>query len=105
MGFITGILKSKKKNDSIFVVINKLLKVTHFIPVKLSYKVLNIVDIIDILFIHNDVTQQGHIAVVRLWYFPGLFLPLCIPFEAPYLYASCMSSRSHVGFLLWDSFS
>ena len=45
MDFITSLLKSKKKNDSIFVVINKLLKEAHFIPVKLAYKAVNIVDI------------------------------------------------------------
>ena len=45
MDFITSLLKNNKQNDSIFVVINKFLKETHFIPVKLSYKVLNIVDV------------------------------------------------------------
>ena len=39
MDFITGLPKSKKKKDSIF------LKASHFIPVKLTYKAVNIVDI------------------------------------------------------------
>ena len=45
MDFITGLPKSKKKNDSIFVVIDKLSKGAHFIPVKSTYKAMNIADI------------------------------------------------------------
>ena len=45
MDFITGLSKSKKKNDSIFVVIDKLSKEAHFIPLKSTYKVVNIADI------------------------------------------------------------
>ena len=43
--FITILLKSKKQNDSIFVVIDNLLKAAHFIHVKSTYKAVNIVDI------------------------------------------------------------
>ena len=43
--FITDLPKSKNKNDSIFVVIDKLLKATHFILVKSTYKTVNIADI------------------------------------------------------------
>ena len=45
MDFITGLLKSKKQNDSIFVVIENLLKEAHSIPVKSTYKAMNIADI------------------------------------------------------------
>ena len=45
MDFITGLPKSKNKNDSIFVFIEKLSKVAHFIPMKSTYKVVNIVDV------------------------------------------------------------
>ena len=45
MYFITGLLKSKKQNDSIFVVVDKLSKAAHFIPVKSTYNVVHIVDI------------------------------------------------------------
>ena len=45
MDFIIGLSKSKKKNDSIFVVIDKLSKAAHFIPIKSTYKEVNIVDI------------------------------------------------------------
>ena len=45
MDFITGILKNKKKNYSIYVVVDKLSKETHFILVKSTYKAVNIVGI------------------------------------------------------------
>ena len=45
MDFITGLPKCKKQNDSIFVVIDKLSKVAHVIPVKSTYKAVNIADI------------------------------------------------------------
>ena len=55
MDFITGLPKIKKQNDSIFVVIDKLSKVAHFIPVKLTYKEVNIVDIFlkEIFMLHG----------------------------------------------------
>ena len=45
MDFIIGLPKIKKKNDSIFVFIDKLLKEEKFIPVKSTCKVVNITDI------------------------------------------------------------
>ena len=45
MDFIIVLPKSKKQNDSIFVVIDKLSKATQFIPVKSTYKAVNIADI------------------------------------------------------------
>ena len=45
MDFIIVIPKSKKQNDSIFAVVDKLSKSTHCIPVKSSYKAVHIVDI------------------------------------------------------------
>ena len=45
MDFITGLLKNKKQNDSILVVIDKLSKEAHFIPVKSTYKAMNISNI------------------------------------------------------------
>ena len=45
MDFITGIPKSKKKNDFIFLVVEKLSKVAHFIPVRSTYKAVHITDI------------------------------------------------------------
>ena len=45
MDFIIGIPKRKKQNDSIFVVVDKLSKATHFILVKSTYKAVHIVEI------------------------------------------------------------
>ena len=45
MDFITRLPKIKKQNDSIFVVIDKILKAAHFIPMKSTYKAMNIADI------------------------------------------------------------
>ena len=55
MDFITGLPKSKKKNDSIFVVVDKLSKAAHFITIKLTYKAVQITDIFlkDIFRLHG----------------------------------------------------
>ena len=45
MYFITGLPKSKKQNDFIFVVVDKLSKETHFTLVKSTYKEVHNVDI------------------------------------------------------------
>ena len=59
MYFITGLLKSKMLNDSIFVVIDKLSKETHFIPVKSTYKDVNIADIfLKEIFILHDIPKE-----------------------------------------------
>jgi hypothetical protein len=45
MDFITKLPRTNKKHDFIMVVVDKLTKFVHFIPVKLTHKVANIVDI------------------------------------------------------------
>jgi hypothetical protein len=45
MDFITGLPKSTKHNDDIMVVVDKLSKVAHFIPVKSTYKEIDIASI------------------------------------------------------------
>ena len=45
VGDITGLPRNQNLNDSIMVVIDKLSKVAHFIPLKTTYKVANIADI------------------------------------------------------------
>jgi len=45
LDFITGLPKNSKQNDSIMVVVDKLSKSAHFIPVKSTYKAINIADI------------------------------------------------------------
>ena len=58
MDFITSLLKSKKKNYSIFVVIDKLSKEAHFILVKSTYKAVNIADIfLKEIFILHDIPK------------------------------------------------
>ena len=43
MDFITGLPKNFRQHDSIMVVVDKLRKAIHFIPVKYTYKYVNIV--------------------------------------------------------------
>jgi hypothetical protein len=45
LDFITGLPKTQKQNDSIMVVIDKLSKSAHFIPVKSTFKAINIAEI------------------------------------------------------------
>ena len=45
LDFITGLPKNQKQNDSIMVVVDKLSKESHFIPIKTTYKGANIADI------------------------------------------------------------
>jgi hypothetical protein len=45
MDFITGFPKTQRQNDSIMVVIDKLSKSGHFIPMKSTYKAINIFEI------------------------------------------------------------
>lgn len=45
MDFITGLPKTKRNNDSIMVVVDKLRKATHFIPVQSTYRVVQIAHI------------------------------------------------------------
>jgi hypothetical protein len=45
MDFITGLPKSSKQNDAIMVVVEKLSKAAHFIPVKLTCKAIYIANI------------------------------------------------------------
>jgi hypothetical protein len=45
LDFITGFPRTHKHNDSIMVVIDKLSKSAHFIPVNSTFKAINIVEI------------------------------------------------------------
>jgi hypothetical protein len=45
MDFITKLPRTSKQHDSIMVVVDKLTKAAHFIPVKLTHKETNVVDI------------------------------------------------------------
>jgi hypothetical protein len=45
MDFITGLPRTGKQHDSIMVVVDKITKVAHFIPLKTTHKETNVVDI------------------------------------------------------------
>jgi hypothetical protein len=45
MNFIKGFPKTQRKIDSIMVVINKLRKSSHFVPMKSTHKAINIAEI------------------------------------------------------------
>ena len=45
MDFITGFPRTSKQHDSIMVVVDKLTKSTHFIPLNTTHKETNVVDI------------------------------------------------------------
>jgi hypothetical protein len=45
MDFIIGFPKSDKKHDSIMVVVDKLTKAAHFLPLKTTHKGTNVDDI------------------------------------------------------------
>jgi hypothetical protein len=55
MDFITGLPKSTKHNDAIMVVVDKLSKVAHFIPVKSTCKTIDIANIFmkEIFILHG----------------------------------------------------
>jgi hypothetical protein len=45
MDFITKLLRTSKQHESIMVVVEKLTKASHFIPLKLTHKETKVVDI------------------------------------------------------------
>ena len=57
LDFITRLPKNQKENNSIMVVVDKLSKETHFIPIKSTYKLANVADIFmkeNFLVAHNS---------------------------------------------------
>jgi hypothetical protein len=45
MDLITILLKTSKQHDAIMVVVEKITKASHFIPMKVTHKATNVVDI------------------------------------------------------------
>jgi hypothetical protein len=45
MDFIVGLPRTLKGNDSIWVIVNRLTKVAHFLPVKANYSVSRLVEL------------------------------------------------------------
>ena len=60
MDFITGLPRTKKGNDSIMVVVDKLSKAVHFIPVQSTYKAVQIAH----LFMQNIFRLHGFPKVI-----------------------------------------
>ncbi|KAK1681539.1 hypothetical protein QYE76_042387 [Lolium multiflorum] len=71
MDFITGLPKSSKGNDSIWVVVDRLTKVAHFIPVKTTIKDLAELYISRIVSLHGTpksiVSDRGSQFTSRFW--------------------------------------
>ena len=55
MDFIIGLPKMTKQNDSIMIIVEKLAKLAHFIPIKSTYNVKDIATI----FMRNVFTLHG----------------------------------------------
>jgi transposase InsO family protein len=55
MDFITGLPRTSKRYDSIWVIVDRLAKVAHFIPVKTTYKVSQLAE----LYIARTVSLHG----------------------------------------------
>ena len=86
MEFITGLPKSKKQNDSIFIVINKLSKAAHFIFMKSTYKAMNIVDIFlkEIFILHGipkEIISNNVNFIENFWKYLFLGLEMQLTFR------------------------
>jgi hypothetical protein len=55
MDFITGLPRTQKGNDSIWVIVDRLTKVAHFIPVKTTYTVSRLSE----LYVENILKLYG----------------------------------------------
>jgi hypothetical protein len=73
MDFITGLPRSSRGHDSIWVIIDRLTKVTHFLPVKTTHKGRDLADLYmsRIVSLHGApkviVTDRGTQFTSRFW--------------------------------------
>jgi hypothetical protein len=73
MDFIVGLPRSPKGHDSIWVIVDRLTKVAHFVPVKVDYRVEKLVDLYieHILRLHRApvsiVSDRGTQWTSRFW--------------------------------------
>ena len=73
MDFVTGFPKSKRGNDAIFVVIDKLTKVAHFLPIKESITAAQLAELYTsrIVFVHSIPqlisSERGSIFTSKFW--------------------------------------
>ena len=84
MDFITGLLRTSRQHDSIMVVVDRLTKVAHFIPVKSTHSTNEVVQVFikDIMRLHgilrNIVSDRDAKFISRFWkeLFAGLGIEL-----------------------------
>jgi hypothetical protein len=55
MDFIVGLPRTQKRNDFIWVIVDRLTKVAHFFPVKANYSVSRLAE----LYVHNILKLHG----------------------------------------------
>src|SRR5215216_6359287 len=73
MDFLTGLLTSSRVNDSIWVIVDRLSKVAHFIPVKTTYQSSKLAElyIARIVSLHgtpkNIISDRGTQFTLRFW--------------------------------------
>ena len=85
MEFIIGLLRTSRQHDSIMVVVDLLIKVVHFIPVKSTYSTIDVAEvfIIDVVRFHgvikNIVSKRDTKFTYRFW--KELFVALGIEFS------------------------
>jgi len=55
MDFIIGLPKTTKQNDAIMVVMDKLIKETHYVPIKCNFKVTDVANVFmkEIFILHG----------------------------------------------------
>jgi transposase InsO family protein len=55
MDFIVGLPRTPQGHDSIWVIVDRLTKVAHFVPVKVNYRIEKLVD----LYVHHILQLHG----------------------------------------------
>jgi hypothetical protein len=60
MDFITGLPRTQKGYDSIWVIVDRLAKVAHFIPVKTTYKVSQLVELYSSDCVSTQCTKEDN---------------------------------------------
>ena len=73
MDFVTGLPRSKDGYDSIWVIVDRLTKSAHFLPVKATYPVAKLAKLYikHIVFLHgvpvSIVSDRGYVFISQFW--------------------------------------
>jgi hypothetical protein len=95
MDFITGLPKSAKKNDAIMVVVEKLIKATHFVPIKSTCKAIDIASIFmkEIFWLHDMpeeiISDKDTKFTSRFWKY------LVVGFQTKLLFSTTYHPQTH----------